>query len=135
MTGAAQRGEDVARPFVVATVEPIGDRVGVAFVCLAAGTGGFRNMVSNVYPESPRGEALRVARLAAGQTLGSAARALGMSPVDLSGLEMGRRTLDDAGEWDRATAIILPAEQAERAGTREREASDEVEAAGKGGLN
>lgn len=73
-----------------------------------------------VYPPSPRGEALRAARIAAGLTLRHGARLLGISPTQLSGLQEGSLVLASEAEWDEAervlTATATGRESEERSG-------------------
>lgn len=79
-----------AKPKVrVLPVEPTGTTT-------ALGCGPTKGMVPyevKTYPRSRRGQHLRSAREALGKTMGQAARQLGISVVELSGLELGRYKL------------------------------------------
>ena len=75
-------------------VAPIGTERSMAFV----NPGGPREVELDVYPPSPRGDALRNLRVGCDLGLRECARALGLSPVDVSALENGRATLS-ADDW------------------------------------
>lgn len=75
---------------VLLRVEPIGTRKTPAFVDYADGTGELKTLDRPVYPASPDGEAFRRLRVERGVSLREAARRLGISPADVSGLEFGR---------------------------------------------
>ena len=85
-------------------VAPVSTRRGCAFVTRESGCG-VEERDFHVYPESERGERLRRERVAAGLYLGEAARRLGLSASELSGLERGRYDTDEAG-WAACFAAI-----------------------------
>lgn len=58
-----------------------------------------------VYPESPRGKALRDLRVSRGLSLREAARAAGLSDERLGGLERGRYTLADE-QWGALLDLV-----------------------------
>lgn len=82
-------------------VAPIGKRKAVGFRC----PGGYAEWEEPVYPESPRGEALRESRVRYGVGLRELANRLGLSPVEVSNLERGRSTLTAEG-WAVAMKIV-----------------------------
>ena len=85
-------------PITVLPVEPIGHTPTAAFVeCADRSKSGLRLVDWPEYPPSPRGDALRQARKAAGVTLGDAARRAGIRVSEWSGLELGSYTTDAAG--------------------------------------
>lgn len=100
--------------FAVEAVAAIGKRTGPAFVSRRDGSCSYEDVTTPVYPESPRGELFRAHRVALGVSLRQAADALGLSAVEVSGLEHGRYVFTDAGEWDRAE-ILLQARAPRRA--------------------
>ena len=69
----------------------------------------------SVYPPTPRGAALRALRVSLSVGLRRAARALGMSELELSGLERGCDTIAET-EWDRAEAILREHADARKTG-------------------
>ena len=83
-------------------VQPTGTRTSPAFVC----PGGFRDVTTDVYPESPRGDELRMLRINhPTMQRREVANALGLSLSDHSALENGRMTLSD-DEWAQALATV-----------------------------
>ena len=80
---------------------------GSGFVCGPA-SGSLRSTMPAlpVYPPSPRGEALRAARIAAGLTLRHSAQLLGISAAQLSGLQEGSLVLGGEEEWDEAERVL-----------------------------
>jgi transcriptional regulator with XRE-family HTH domain len=85
----------------IVNVEP-SSRDGVGFYdgCDAAGND-FGGVATDLpcYPVSPAGLVLRELRTATGTNLRDGAVMLGISVVDLSGLERGSRTLSDPKTW------------------------------------
>jgi hypothetical protein len=86
-------------------VGPICSRPAVALV-RRDGKCNLEAIDSPQYPESPRGEELREARLASSISMGDLARKLGIGPAELSGLEHGRFTTDAEG-WAEAKRAII----------------------------
>jgi hypothetical protein len=86
-------------------VTPIGTRRSPAFVHYPDGCS-FEDQVVPTFPASFQGLALRAARVATSTTLIRAARLLGVNVVEVSGLEMGSLTFEDAEAWARATEAI-----------------------------
>lgn len=71
-------------------VEPAGRKKGMAFVeCADRSQSGLREVEYPVYPDSSLGRALRVTRQANGIGLRKAADILGITAMQLSGLEGG----------------------------------------------
>lgn len=96
-------------------VTPITTKLSWAFVTLKCDCpgqphdnhdGGLQQVPVDVFPENPLGDELRDARVyGAGHVhLGAAARRLGITVVEMSGLERGRFTLS---EVDHAVALEL----------------------------
>ena len=79
--------------------------------------GGTREVQEQIWPASPRGEALRQARLGFGLGLREAAYAVGLTGVELSSLQTGRALMADADDWARLTEEMRVV--AARACTRE----------------
>ena len=80
----------------------------VAMVCREDGSGGLMPVVEDVHPPSHFGVQLRAARFSGSPrslTLGQAARFLGLSLSQLSGLETGDLTLPDH-EWVEMIALV-----------------------------
>ena len=102
-------------------VTPLRVEKALAFVC----PGGLREVDSPVYPEHPRGKALRSLRVACDVTLGDAARIAGITPAQLSGLEHGRYALANDTEWCELYAVI--AAEYERRGKEKRAAFEAAE--------
>lgn len=75
-------------------VAPIGQHTTFAFV----NPGGMREVTMQDYPPSERGAGLLHLRLGCDLGLRECARAVGLSPVDISALEHGRATLS-ADDW------------------------------------
>ncbi len=96
-------------------VEPIGSHKSMAFVdghdAKGQPFGGLREVTVEDYPEEhvKRGALFRVARQAAGLSLGEAARALGVGVVELSGLERGSVTLSEE-DWGAAVTAMARTE-------------------------
>jgi hypothetical protein len=86
------------------SVEPVRKRRSLAFVDWAGG-GDLRQVESATYPASPRGRALRDARVDASVSLGDLARKLGIRAVELCKLEHGELTTDEAG-WTECFAAV-----------------------------
>ncbi len=91
---------------VVTPVEPIERGESLAFVD-GPGHHGVAPMPTARYPKSPRGEGMRDLRRLTGATLGDVARALNLSTPEVSGLEHGRYTTDDAGWSEIQTVCFL----------------------------
>lgn len=87
-------------------VEPIGEETRNCFVD-GIGIHEMAPLTSPVYPKSDRGEALQRARLAMNVSFGDLARALCIGPVDVSALERGAKSTDDAGWATIQTALFL----------------------------
>ncbi len=96
--------------FRIIAVTPIGEAETVAFVRRSDGTSAAEEMTVQRYPPSPEGDALRAFRCDGDPhlSLGDAGRLLGMSPADVSGLEMGRKTFTDPEDWKRIRAVLRP---------------------------
>lgn len=102
--------------FQVKKVEPTGFHVGAAFVTqrvVANGTSedrlsGVELVTSEAHPDSPEGVRLRALRSAAQPhvSMGQAARRLGMTVTQYSGLETGRYTFLDPVDWETAAEVI-----------------------------
>lgn len=95
--------------FSIVSVEPIGTRPGGSgFVCRAGGQGGAVAQMPDVqvYPPSPRGEALRSLRRKIPLSSREAAAKIGISGAELGKLERGEATLGSDQEWDRAEALL-----------------------------
>lgn len=86
-------------------VEPIGTRRSMALVKHASGPCTIEGVELPEYPPSPRGRALRDARVAKAIGVRDLAHVLGISAVQLGELERGRLVTDDAG-WDEAMARV-----------------------------
>lgn len=68
----------------------------------------WRDVDSPTYPPSPEGEELRRLRVrVADLVLREAARRLGLSPAELSGLERGSLTFVDPRGWSLARSLLL----------------------------
>lgn len=91
---------------VVTPVEPIERGESLAFVD-GPGFHGVAPMPTARYPKSPRGEGMRDLRRLTGASLGDVARALNLSTPEVSGLERGRYTTDDAGWAEIQTVCFL----------------------------
>lgn len=89
----------------IVAVTPTGEHTGPAFVTRKTGCG-LETVTTPTYPDSPRGSALRRARVYASVTLRELAAAAGIMPVELSALERGSATCVDDDEWDRLFALI-----------------------------
>jgi hypothetical protein len=92
--------------FAVEAVASTGKRTGPAFVSRADGSCSYEDLTVPTYPPSPRGELFRAHRVALGVSLRQAADALGLSAVEVSGLEFGRYVFADAADWDRAESFL-----------------------------
>ena len=86
-------------------VTPIGTRRSPAFVKYPDGCS-FEDQILPTYPASFLGLALRAARAATATTLIRTARLLGISVVEVSGLEMGSLVFEDGAAWPLATQAI-----------------------------
>lgn len=73
--------------------------------------GGLEVVTLPVYPPSPHGAELRQLRTLLGLSIGEAARALGVSAVELSDLERGRRVPVDPSDWKPARAVLSALER------------------------
>lgn len=99
---AGVRGATVSgHRFAVVPAPIIGYSTGPAFVDYADGHGAFEEFARPVYAPSHHGHALRTVRVHEGAflTMGAAARALGMTAAELSGLEHGSHRLADERQW------------------------------------
>lgn len=92
--------------FTVTAVEPIGKRTTFAHVNRGDQPHYFGFIEIDAYPPHPRGTALRDLRVAAGVGLREASKRLGLSAVDLSGVEMGSKTFTDEAMWGAAEALL-----------------------------
>lgn len=91
--------------FPITAVEPTGSNFGGAFVSRKDGCS-VEFADRPTYARDPRGDAFRRARQDAGIFLVDAARILGITVVDVSGLEHGRVRFVDDGDWERAMRIV-----------------------------
>ena len=88
----------------VSAVPPVGTKRTMAFVeHQDESLSGLHEVELPVYPDSPMGRELRGARLRAGIGLRHCAELLGLSLVEMSGLERGSYTVDD---WDDVLARV-----------------------------
>lgn len=87
------------------SVEPNGKETIRVFGQYADGSP-FYEIEVNTYPKSPEGEALRELRLKLKVGLRIAARELGLTPSELSGLENGMLTCDWSKHWDTMADIL-----------------------------
>lgn len=87
--------------FAVVSVAPTGSERAFAF--------GIGEHEVVVYPPHPDGEALRQARVGADLGLREAAKALGVTPAVLSGLEFGRYRFERAEAWAEAAKVYAQA--------------------------
>jgi hypothetical protein len=76
-----------------------------AFVTRTNGNCGFELMDFDVHPQSPRGRAFRDMREQCRLSMRDAAKALGITAVQVSGLERGSFTLTPEG-WNEAERIV-----------------------------
>lgn len=87
-------------------VEPIGTETRQSFVD-GVGIHGMMPREVPLYPKSERGEALQRARLGTDVSIGDLARALCVGPSDVSSLEQGAKSTDDAGWATIQTVLFL----------------------------
>jgi hypothetical protein len=98
-------GEPPVEPrLFILPVTPSGTTRSAVMVPCECGCGPMVEYVPT-YPPSPRGQALRDARLAAGFSMGQLSRALGIRVSAVSDLERGRNTTDGAG-WAAIYAAL-----------------------------
>lgn len=89
----------------VLPVEPLSTGEAPAFVD-GPGAHGVAMMPTATYPQSPRGEAIRDFRRTYELKLGDVARALCIGSADLSGIERGSKTTDQAG-WEEIQTVMF----------------------------
>lgn len=94
--------------FQIKAAESLGKRTSMAFVSRAGGRGGLQPVTMDEYPPSPEGERLREVRTKGLRhvTLGKAARLLGMTVSQYSGLEHGEYRFLDPADWQTAEEIL-----------------------------
>jgi hypothetical protein len=94
--------------FRVKPAEPVHrNGVGAAFVDYADGTGSFVELRGQpVYLETNVSHDFNFARRAADLSLGEAARLLGLTPSEVSGLESGSHTFIDPEMWTKAMEAL-----------------------------
>ncbi len=90
------------RRFAVVEVAATGTETSNAFVMRSGGDCKFQPLTEPTYPPHPEGEAFRAQRVHYGWSLRRAAEALGLSPLQVSGLEFGRYTFVDPNDWNEA---------------------------------
>lgn len=99
-------------PLATREVQPIGTERAVGLAMRSTPGGGRRCAFMDTelpsYPESPEGAELRRLRVHdADLTLREAAKRLGLSPSELSGLERGSLTFVEPGGWEYARTLLL----------------------------
>jgi len=81
----------MADPILTEAVEPIGQRQARGFIDYADGRGEFGEWTEPVFPPYPEGRSFRNHRVARSISLRQAADLLGLTAVELSAAERGRR--------------------------------------------
>jgi hypothetical protein len=94
---------------MIIAVQPVGREKSVAFVS-GPNVSGFREVEMDVYPHSPRGEALRGCRMQGYLTIRDAAKRLGIRCVEYCDLERGKATLLDE-DWEIALNVITKSDR------------------------
>lgn len=103
-------GLDTSAPFEIRDVPAVAVTRSAAMLDFANGDGGVATVPSPVYPDAPRGRALRAMRQACGLSILQARDVLKLrSVVDVSGLEVGSKTFVYAADWRRAEGYMLRA--------------------------
>lgn len=92
--------------FETRKVEPVGERTFRALVKPRSGPCTFQDVTEPTYPDEPRGEKLRQARIAISKGVDTVARKLGIGPADLSAVEFGRAVFASPADYDRALEAI-----------------------------
>lgn len=82
-------------------VEPIGEGTGIG-----CGPGGCQLVPTKEYPITPEAKNFRAARVDAGMSLRDAARALELSPVDVSAVERGSKVPEDWSAFWRKAGLL-----------------------------
>ena len=77
----------------------------LAFVDYADRSGEMKEVDLLVYPPHPQGDRLREARVQVSVSMGELAKVLGITAAELSGLEHGSYTTDQAG-WDECWTAL-----------------------------
>lgn len=98
-------------PLQLITRQPVEQRTTMAFVDRRDDSapyglrGSFEEVTLPTFAPSPSGERLRKSRVMVDLSIGDAARTLGITAAELSGLEHGRYDLS-AEDWDRVFDAI-----------------------------
>lgn len=90
-------------------VESLGKKKIMAFVRRTDGTSGVDEVEVDSYPPSEDGESLRILRVSLSMSLRKAADALGVSVIELSGLERGSHRPAGPHNWNEVRDIIREA--------------------------
>jgi hypothetical protein len=85
---------------------PTGTRKVPAFVDYVDGTGELKMIDHHDYPPNPRADALRELRVKLGVGLRAAAKAMGLSAVELAEIERGESMFAHDSSWAYAEAAI-----------------------------
>lgn len=99
---------EAAVKLTVTPVAPIGARKAMAFVeHVDESLSGLHEVELPIYPDSPHGRKLRELRIRHGVGLRYCSELLGLTAVEVSGLERGSHTTD---EWDEVFARLASVE-------------------------